>query len=689
MYTHRVALVALLALVATNAGAQTVGIEHIDPHAKRNDSAAVIVPDAAPLVHTEQILVRSTATKDLASVAERLRIILKNAGSSVDRIVKINFVMTDNAQQAFLRSELARGTFGSGKPAVSFVTGKLPAGSACAIDVVALGTQQAAWQQVEHGDGFAVLPPGCRVYVSGQAVAGVNLAEATRKTLEELRGTLKFLGLKETSVVQLKAFLQPMAEHKMVHDEVARFFAAAQAKVPPLVLVEWQSSLPIEIELIAWGGRERAGVPIEFLTPPGMKASPVYSRVARINDGKIIYLSSITGTTADDPGAEIPEIFEQMGKVLKQAGSDYRHLAKATYYVTSAAATKKMGEIRPRYYDTKRPPAASLAVVAGTGTDRRSVTMDMIAVPSPRIRVNEYGPAERGHGLAEQQLREGAIALFDGESTFGWSEAKVDNGVLLAGALNMPMPNGTLQLDAAATGTLHWNTAKSIASIGTAAISGTAGKPRTIELTAGLRLRSLIFKPANAIDITPREIGTSWKAIDHPKLPKESQPVWSFKDGVVRVVGGPGCIEFQNRLFDDFVLQMEVRTTMQHTNGGVFFRSMPGSFMNGYEAQIYNRCQDGDVTRPWKWATGAIDDRQNARRLVSRDGEWFHYTIIAVGDRLGTWVNGRQTVDWRDERKEHDNPRLGKRTRAGTIQLQAHDAGTEVEFRNIRIATWK
>ena len=88
-------------------------------------------------------------------------------------------------------------------------------------------------------------------------------------------------------------------------------------------------------------------------------------------------------------------------------------------------------------------------------------------------------------------------------------------------------------------------------------------------------------------------------------------------------------------------------------------------------------------------STSRIDDRQNTRRLVSRDGEWFHYTIVATGDRLATWVNGYQTADFLDERKEDDNPRLGKRTKAGTIQLQAHDEGTDIEFRNIHIAEWK
>lgn len=664
-------------------GAQGADREPIDPGPKSGTSAAVIVADSVPLVHTQQVLMQTP------DASKSLQAILKNAGTSLDRAVKLNFVVTDDTMEAAVRKELARGTFGNGKPAISFVTGKLPDGSALAVDAVALGTRQPAWKQIEHGDGFAVLPPGTRVFVSGQAVPGNDLAEATRKTLEELRETLKFLGLKESSVVQVKAFLQPMAQHKVVADEMARFFTAANAKTPPLVLVEWQSSLPIEIELIAWGGRERAGEPIEFLTPPKMKASPVYSRVARVNDGKLIYLSSLHGTSENAPAAEIPQIFEQMDTILKKAGSDFQHLAKATYYVTRPEATKKMGELRPKYYDPKRPPSASLAQVGGVGRANRTVTMDMIAVPSPRVKVNEYGPAERGHGLSEEHLLDGFISLFDGKSTFGWTGAQIKDGVLLAGAANMALPRGVIQLGVANPGTLHWGSNTYVAKVGPAKANNEDGLAKSVRLADGLGVRSINFRPQNTIDITPRTIGIKWKPIHHPKLPADRRATWTVNDGVLTTVGGPGCLEYQDKQFADFILQLEVRTKLRHTNGGVFFRAMPGAFMNGYEAQIYNRCHDDDASRPWTWATGAIDDRQNARRLASRDGEWFHYTILAVGDRIATWVNGVQTVSWQDDRKEHENPRLGKRTNAGTLQLQAHDAGTEIEFRNIRIAEWK
>ena len=73
-------------------------------------------------------------------------------------------------------------------------------------------------------------------------------------------------------------------------------------------------------------------------------------------------------------------------------------------------------------------------------------------------------------------------------------------------------------------------------------------------------------------------------------------------------------------------------------NGGVFFRSIPGDFMNGYEAQLFNGCYENDPAKPARFSTGAIDDRQLARRLVSRDLEPLVMTVIAAGPHLATWV---------------------------------------------------
>src|SRR5581483_976346 len=167
------------------------------------------------------------------------------------------------------------------------------------------------------------------------------------------------------------------------------------------------------------------------------------------------------------------------------------------------------------------------------------------------------------------------------------------------------------------------------------------------------------------------------------------RPTWDTSEGVLRAGGGPGALEYQKQRYGDLVLQAEVRTRARHANGGLFFRCQPGLFMMGYEAQVYNRCEGGDVSKPATYSTGGIDDRQNARRLVSRDGVPFVETVIAHGNHLATWVNGYQQTDWTDRRPRHDNPRQGLRTEPGTLQLQAHDPATDIEFRAVRVAAWE
>jgi hypothetical protein len=71
---------------------------------------------------------------------------------------------------------------------------------------------------------------------------------------------------------------------------------------------------------------------------------------------------------------------------------------------------------------------------------------------------------------------------------------------------------------------------------------------------------------------------------------------------------------------------------------------------------------------------------------VSRDEQAFVLTILAVGPHIASWVNGYQVLDWTDTRAAHENPRRGKRLEPGTIQLQAHDARTELEFLAVRLA---
>jgi hypothetical protein len=328
------------------------------------------------------------------------------------------------------------------------------------------------------------------------------------------------------------------------------------------------------------------------------------------------------------------------------------------------------------------------------------------AAAEPQQEFTSPAPAapEYGNGLTPDQADQGWISLFDGSTSFGWTGGRVEKagrGAALVGdaATTSEFGDYQLRVDTPSGGDL---------SVGAGArkIRPTPGtSERTVEgfgrgpirLGKGLAIRALLVRP---LKLSPVLAGGSagetlrhWKVVPHESLPPQRQAKWEeLRVGSggggppsgLRAIGGPGCVELPGT-YDDFVLQLTVRVRRPLANAGLFFRCMPGVFLDGYEAQIFNGCYGHDPARPAEYATGAIDDRQNARRLISRDDEPFSMTIIAVGPHTATWINGAQVTDWTDARKPNENARKGLRLEPGPIQLQAHDKNTDVEFRDIRV----
>ncbi len=199
-----------------------------------------------------------------------------------------------------------------------------------------------------------------------------------------------------------------------------------------------------------------------------------------------------------------------------------------------------------------------------------------------------------------------------------------------------------------------------------------------------IELRNLKLRPLSTYLLFTGKNLDGWKI--NAADPKRMATKWEVtKDGELSVKNGPGDL-ITEKEFDNFVLQFECKTLGKALNSGIFFRCIPGQYQNGYEAQIQNGFLNDDRTKPADFGTGAIYRRVPSRKVVSNDNEWFTMTVIANGKHISTWVNGYQTVDWTDDRKENDNPRQGYRGAKGPISIQGHDPTTDILFRNIRIA---
>lgn len=362
-------------------------LKSLEPDAKSGASKAVVVGDVA-LAHTEQVFTDATDGAAcfqslLKQIDERLALV----GAMSADAVRFHFYVADDAIVAEIEQALAAHYSNGYRPAATFVTGQLAEpGARAGADCVAAVRSNPRDSRSLSRPGVGVLPPGGRLYISGDAKPAESssgstaLRSATSATLKSLENTLRFAGLSRADVVHVKSFVTPIGEVDSARTAIVEFFGD---QPPPMSFVEWHSkSLPIEIELIAALPTDRVGeakARVEYLTPPGMTASPVFSRAARVSKGPLIYTSGIYGDSASDTPGRIRSILGEVRRLVALGGGSMTQLVKATYYVSDDASSVELGKIRPEFYRPDSPPTASKAATTGVGRQGHQIVVDMIA----------------------------------------------------------------------------------------------------------------------------------------------------------------------------------------------------------------------------------------------------------------------------------------------------------------------
>lgn len=334
--------------------------------------------ERANLLHTTQLVSKGQKTVGLA-VGDFLRQMDKLAqrhGARLEQMVKLNLNCREDwrGELASIRAELLkRPEIAVAMPAITLLPNAVPGGADLAGDAVFNVPEK-----VSESPSAQVVPAGHEViYVSGKVGKAEDLIAATHKTMESLGATLESVGCSTGDIVQVKAFINDMGRV----EEVRKAIVESVGEVP-LVFVEWQWG-NTEIELIASLPlcQEKRPEGLSIHTPDGENASPNYSRVSIVRGDKLIYVSAIGRKPGKDEVEATRELLRAQAAALEKVGGDMRHLAKATYYVSSPGASSGLNQVRREFYDTTKPPAASKVMVSFTGGDGEVHLMDLIAVP--------------------------------------------------------------------------------------------------------------------------------------------------------------------------------------------------------------------------------------------------------------------------------------------------------------------
>jgi hypothetical protein len=177
----------------------------------------------------------------------------------------------------------------------------------------------------------------------------------------------------------------------------------------------------------------------------------------------------------------------------------------------------------------------------------------------------------------------------------------------------------------------------------------------------GIRVRELPSRETWQVLYEGPEDFSRWQV-------SSGKPTFEPRGAVLR---GDGNGQIATRdTYRDFLLQLYIRGVQYH-NGGVMFRSLPG--VQGRRGQSYE-IQLHDVEGA-HYATGSLYSFKRAIYPRIAPEQWFPFQLIVQGSHCLVRINGENVL-------EYDGL---QNLEAGRIELQAHDPGRWIEYKQIRI----
>jgi len=164
---------------------------------------------------------------------------------------------------------------------------------------------------------------------------------------------------------------------------------------------------------------------------------------------------------------------------------------------------------------------------------------------------------------------------------------------------------------------------------------------------------------------------TGWKVYGTEK--------WYVEDGLLVCESGPdeqyGYLLTENQ-YDNFDLSVDFK---QEANGnsGIFFRStVDGTKVSGWQVEVAPpTLHSGGIYE--SYGRGWLIKPDPAKDEALKMGEWNTMRILADGDNITTYLNGKEMINIVDEK-------IGKGK--GGIALQIHDGGgIKVKWKNLNI----
>lgn len=167
------------------------------------------------------------------------------------------------------------------------------------------------------------------------------------------------------------------------------------------------------------------------------------------------------------------------------------------------------------------------------------------------------------------------------------------------------------------------------------------------------------------------------------KKAAENEDSWTLEDGAFKAQGSRSHLFYvgEDKPFVNFELKVDVMTR-ENSNGGIYFHTKyqeTGWPKYGFEVQVNNTYKKD----PRK--TGSLYAVKDVNPAPAKDDVWFTEHVIVQGNKVTIKVDGKTVVEYTEPEDQKAGKDFTRKLDKGTFALQAHDPGSIVYFKNIRV----
>lgn len=172
------------------------------------------------------------------------------------------------------------------------------------------------------------------------------------------------------------------------------------------------------------------------------------------------------------------------------------------------------------------------------------------------------------------------------------------------------------------------------------------------------------------------------KTFEGWKIGDEDANAWRIEEGAFVAQGSRSHLFYvgNDEPFEDFELKVDVMTR-PGSNGGIYFHTEyqeSGWPRKGFECQV-------NVTQGDWIKTGSLYGLVNMGLTPAQDNKWWEQHIIVRGNTVTVKVDGKTVLEYNEPRGAQPGRQYTRVLDKGTFALQAHDPGSVIYYKNIRV----